>query len=768
MTHMVDKEAIAQRKYRRSSQDRVGIDLWVTVPGLDRHSAADLVAKALAQAGDTYGQVLPTSGGTYVWLASVNDGAKAPDRMAAWLAERGHDVRITVAPVDPTPQTLSDVAFPAAVMAYALGPAPLDAYPDGRPKAVWGLDPATTARLLREAAAWVAAAGRPMTVGRVSSVPVTAADAAEVTALQLQRNPLRLLLAAWPEHLGAMRRLVRFDAFGRMALTDLDRAAPSTTLVDAARDRLVEAALELDYGCVRQVFPGATEFGDGPHGYWRQHPGLWGSHIPDAQGIQLLNLAQLERASDLTGWHVRPVAPDRFLVEARDLDPWFAPEGPPTEVLARARADFGAAVLPRVSQVTPRTGRTYGPFPGDPCRADLFCPGDDSTHWLSAEDDDEESPPEPAFVPWHDSTPEPGQGRVEVDWTGVRGRARHGWVDLRVTVEGVDRRAAAAVVEDAVAAAAETRPYPLDAEGVPVDRVDVRPTAGGTWMLVNGDFSARLAAVVAELERSGVVAHVGPSEVPTAEDLTPSPVAACTVMSFVPEQPFLEWDRRPGHGGILPRWGVAPAVTRRLLTAAVAWTGPGSTAGVVQIPYTTEDALDVLTRDLEGDSPRLRMQGQGARVEFHDFATCGWAEAREDLDPFAQAAVATDRLLTWVDDITYGAVVVNQVASPLHSALTTPAWIAPHLLSSRVPEVQGIQLLTGAHLSLAHDLSDWDVEPVAPGRYLVRAKNLEPWLVRLADNGVITPREVRAKARADFGEMVMTMKMARNLRDARP
>lgn len=60
-----------------------------------------------------------------------------------------------------------------------------------------------------------------------------------------------------------------------------------------------------------------------------------------------------------------------------------------------------------------------------------------------------------------------------------------------------------------------------------------------------------------------------------------------------------------------------------------------------------------------------------------------------------------------------------------------------------------VNLLTDAHLNRAHDLADWTVEQVAPGRHLVSAKNLEPWFT-----GGSPPAEVLAKARADFGDMI--------------
>lgn len=73
------------------------------------------------------------------------------------------------------------------------------------------------------------------------------------------------------------------------------------------------------------------------------------------------------------------------------------------------------------------------------------------------------------------------------------------------------------------------------------------------------------------------------------------------------------------------------------------------------------------------------------------------------------------------------------------------------LLASFVPDVNGIQLLTDAHLERATDLTDWVIEPLAGGRHLVSARDLEPWYAQPEAHP-----EVLARARYDFGEMLMT------------
>ncbi len=74
-----------------------------------------------------------------------------------------------------------------------------------------------------------------------------------------------------------------------------------------------------------------------------------------------------------------------------------------------------------------------------------------------------------------------------------------------------------------------------------------------------------------------------------------------------------------------------------------------------------------------------------------------------------------------------------------------------HLWDEYVIDAAGVQLLTGKHLAHAHDLSDWNVEQVAFDRYLVSAKDLEPWYADV----VAEPATIE-KARSDFGDMILT------------
>jgi hypothetical protein len=85
--------------------------------------------------------------------------------------------------------------------------------------------------------------------------------------------------------------------------------------------------------------PGIREY----HVRYNKH--LHDEYVPDAHGIQVLTEAHVRRANDLSRWSVSPLESGRYLVEAPDLDRWYADATPDGQVLAQARKDFGPMLL---------------------------------------------------------------------------------------------------------------------------------------------------------------------------------------------------------------------------------------------------------------------------------------------------------------------------------------------------------------------------------------------------------------------------------------
>ncbi len=82
--------------------------------------------------------------------------------------------------------------------------------------------------------------------------------------------------------------------------------------------------------------------------------GLRGTLVDAVQGIQLVTGTHLARAHDLSDWQVTQVTSDRYLVEARDLAPWFTGTRTDPDVYAKAVHDFGPML------VTPQTAAQFG------------------------------------------------------------------------------------------------------------------------------------------------------------------------------------------------------------------------------------------------------------------------------------------------------------------------------------------------------------------------------------------------------------------------
>jgi hypothetical protein len=72
---------------------------------------------------------------------------------------------------------------------------------------------------------------------------------------------------------------------------------------------------------------------------------LLDSYVPDAHGLQVLTDEHMSRLGPLPDWDVQPLAGGRHLVQARDLEPWFATTEPDPDVVAAARADFTDILL---------------------------------------------------------------------------------------------------------------------------------------------------------------------------------------------------------------------------------------------------------------------------------------------------------------------------------------------------------------------------------------------------------------------------------------
>lgn len=80
------------------------------------------------------------------------------------------------------------------------------------------------------------------------------------------------------------------------------------------------------------------------------HPNLWDEFTADPCGFQILTPRHLDKAADLTAWTTTRLDDDHYILEARDLEPWY---GKPRaynvpvnkDTLDQARHDFGDMIL---------------------------------------------------------------------------------------------------------------------------------------------------------------------------------------------------------------------------------------------------------------------------------------------------------------------------------------------------------------------------------------------------------------------------------------
>lgn len=155
-------------------------------------------------------------------------------------------------------------------------------------------------------------------------------------------------------------------------------------------------------------------------------------------------------------------------------------------------------------------------------------------------------------------------------------------------------------------------------------------------------------------------------------------------------------------------------------------------------------------------SLELARQGQASYMVLDDTAT--W---QDRLERVTRAMVAfpedTDLAFVQYSNAQGGWTQLAVARPPLPHVLEHDIRYNRHLNSAYIPDAHGVQLLTDAHLGHAHDLSDWIIEPLGAGRHLVQAKDLQPWYANIDPDP-----ETLAKARADFGTMILTLETINN------
>lgn len=120
---------------------------------------------------------------------------------------------------------------------------------------------------------------------------------------------------------------------------DLHQAFIRPTVRRALSAQMLDATVKL---------PGIREH----HVRYNKH--LLDRFVPDVHGIQVITDQHLARLEDTRNWRITPLDGGRHLVEAEDLEPWYAATLPDPAVLDAARAQFAEILLsPEVIRAHP-------------------------------------------------------------------------------------------------------------------------------------------------------------------------------------------------------------------------------------------------------------------------------------------------------------------------------------------------------------------------------------------------------------------------------
>lgn len=165
-------------------------------------------------------------------------------------------------------------------------------------------------------------------------------------------------------------RKVSFWPHGRVTYAAYDPSLSLVEKLDLARQPLAFAVEHTNVAFIATRYPVDNVWwpSQGSDDDWaylhesevRYNEPLLASMVPDAHGIQVLTRDHLDRAANLDDWSVKCLGHDRYLVEARDLEVWYAGPSPDRAARDKAQADFGDMIINRelIEANFPWTSRT--------------------------------------------------------------------------------------------------------------------------------------------------------------------------------------------------------------------------------------------------------------------------------------------------------------------------------------------------------------------------------------------------------------------------
>lgn len=312
----------------------------------------------------------PTPSGYAVMVSGFVDD----DHFSAWLSRFATDLALfgfagtlegVGSPSPPRWMTADATPTPTAFFAWTWDPdeVVLDQYR----MSGWHVAPPASAAITHFAADWTQPGGDEITLysGSFAFPVADPSTIADTLCSSVTRGGMAAVVRY--SRNGERARIAFLNPGGGTVAQELDASVRWPDRIDALREVITALPHHLDQAFVRPAIPystGWTSIADGQpldglhESDVRYNRHLLADYAADAHGLQVLTDSHLRKAHDLASWTVRDLGGGRHLVEAPDLEPWYAGALPDPDVVRRARHDFGAILLSKdviAAHPAPRT-----------------------------------------------------------------------------------------------------------------------------------------------------------------------------------------------------------------------------------------------------------------------------------------------------------------------------------------------------------------------------------------------------------------------------
>jgi hypothetical protein len=339
------------------------------------------------------------------------------------------------------------------------------------------------------------------------------------------------------------------------------------------------------------------------------------------------------------------------------------------------------------------------------------------------------------------------------------------WLRLRTKVGDLDPVQGA--IEDANDAAAREFGREASGDGVDIGGFSLTPCPGGFALEVGPALERHevhwwVQRFASALERHGVSGRLDGAPQARVPDILDARMGGTPTL-------FARFELPAALADGDPQWEVEPVQTGRIVHTTVDWalTEPGSIILIqsgfslrvdgIELQEPMQRALRTTGRAgvdvFDTTTRRVRHAVLGPRA-VAVFQSIGrpWRDNIEELRDLA-ISLPPPLDVAFVRTAHRGALSVLQLDSvlPLDGMREDRVRVNMHLLDRYVPDAHGIQIVGQAHLDAAHDLSEWDMSDLGQGRYLVSARDLEPWY-----GAPLPDPDAVEQARSDWAGAIIT------------